>query len=334
MAAAPKKDNTIFRYPYSLVTDNTDYLQIDIVEYKPIRENDQGDTRSTARNLVGQAGSMGSTRKINSGTRRLNTILLPIPSNISDTNATRFGDSELNTIAAAVVGGIQGIMESGKEFTNGAGAGFQAGMDATMGLLSNVFDAAGGMEGGQGFITRMLASKAAGIVGANVSADQILLRANGEMLNPNLELLFAGPTLRSFRFSFKLTPRNTDERDQVLQMIRCLKQSMAPKVKGTTIDGTMIKTPNVFELRYKSGGGDHPFLNHFKQCFLENMTVNYTPDGTYATYRDGTPVSMVLELSFKELEPIYDVDYDTGSSGPLVGGEQAFKNYGVGGVGY
>ena len=28
------------------------------------------------------------------------------------------------------------------------------------------------------------------------------------------------------------------------------------------------------------------------------------------TYADGTPVSMVMDLTFKELEPIYDVDYD------------------------
>lgn len=334
MAAAPKKDHTVFRYPYSIVTDNTDYLQIDIVEYKPIGRNDQGGINNLARNFVAAAGQNGSTRKINSGTKRLNTILLPIPSNISDTNAAKFGDSELNTIAAAVVGSIQGIMETGKDYKDGVTTGFNASLTKTMEGLETVFNTAGGLSGGQGFITRMLASKAAGIVGANISADQILMRASGEMLNPNLELLFAGPTLRSFRFSFKLTPRNQDERDQVLQMIRCLKQNMAPKVKGTSIDGTMMKTPSVFELRYRSGGGDHPFLNHFKQCFLENISVNYTADGTYATYHDGTPVSMSMDLSFKELEPIYDVDYDTGTQGPLSSGEQAFKSYGVGGVGY
>jgi hypothetical protein len=30
----------------------------------------------------------------------------------------------------------------------------------------------------------------------------------------------------------------------------------------------------------------------------------------YATYDDATPVSMTMDLTFKELEPIYDVDYD------------------------
>ena len=42
---------------------------------------------------------------------------------------------------------------------------------------------------------------------------------------------------------------------------------------------------------------------------MESIDVNYTADGTYATYDDGTPVSMVMTLSFKEIEPVYDVDY-------------------------
>ena len=40
------------------------------------------------------------------------------------------------------------------------------------------------------------------------------------------------------------------------------------------------------------------------------MSVNYTGEGTYATYGDGTPISMVMDLRFKELEPIYDIDYE------------------------
>ena len=45
------------------------------------------------------------------------------------------------------------------------------------------------------------------------------------------------------------------------------------------------------------------------------MSVNYTGEGTYATYGDGTPISLVMNLSFKELEPIYDIDYDDDTSG-------------------
>ena len=85
---------------------------------------------------------------------------------------------------------------------------------------------------------------------------------------------------------------------------------MAAKVGGS-IDGNFLGTPNVFELTYKRGASSHPFLHSFKQCVLTDMSVNYTGEGTYAVYDDSTPVSMVLELGFKELEPIYSEDYKT-----------------------
>ena len=40
------------------------------------------------------------------------------------------------------------------------------------------------------------------------------------------------------------------------------------------------------------------------------MNVNYTGTGTYATYEDATPVSMTLNLTFTELSPVYQEDYN------------------------
>ena len=103
----------------------------------------------------------------------------------------------------------------------------------------------------------------------NVTVNQLLARGNGEVINPNMELLFGGPTLRNFRFNFKLTPRNEKEAEQVKLIIRAFKRNMAPQAQGGTLDsGTwFLKTPNVFKLRYRSGRTDHPFLHRFKQCF-------------------------------------------------------------------
>lgn len=297
-------DKKVYRYPYTLITDSTDYLQIDIVEYVPVLSN------------TGSFAGRPGTRRVNNGTKRLETILLPIPSNIQDGNATKFGDSSLNSIAGAALGGIIKTMEAGATLNLGEIK------NAIEQGLADTANAGGGLTGAQGFVTRSLASKAIGILGANVTADQILARQQGEILNPNLELLFNGPTLRSFRFQFKMTPRNDLEGQEIKQLIRCIKKNMAPKVKGTNIrntpndigdnanNTTFLKTPNVFELRYRQGNGDHQFLHSFKQCFLESINVNYTGDGTYATYDDGTPVSIIMDLTFKEIEPIYDIDYD------------------------
>ena len=43
-------------------------------------------------------------------------------------------------------------------------------------------------------------------------------------------------------------------------------------------------------------------------CFT-GLNVNYTNAGTYTSYDDGTPVSIQMNLTFKELNPIYFEDY-------------------------
>jgi hypothetical protein len=169
------------------------------------------------------------------------------------------------------------------------------------------------MDAASDFVTAKATSAALGALGGNVSAAQLLARQTGQIFNPNMELLFNGPSLRSFNFSFKMTPRSPAEAQECKNIIRSFKLNMAPKTKNTGSiggSGVFLKTPNVFELRYMKGGREHPFLHKFKQCFLTNVSVNYTGEGVYATYDDASPISMQLDLSFKELEPIYDVDYD------------------------
>ncbi len=170
-------------------------------------------------------------------------------------------------------------------------------------------------------IIKSLASAAVNQFGANTNFNQLLARSTGEILNPNMELLFGGPTLRNFRFQFKFTPRNEKEAEQVRLIIRAFKRNMAPQAQGGQLNSGnwFLKTPNVFKLRYRTGRNDHPFLNKFKQCFLSDVQTTYTADGVYSTYDDGTPVSMTLDLSFKEIQPIYDIDYDARPGTQAVG---------------
>ena len=132
-------------------------------------------------------------------------------------------------------------------------------------------------------------------------------------------------TLRSFPFSVTFTPRNSDEMLVVKSIIRSLKKSMAPKAggKGTGFNGSsatgiFLKSPDLFSLQYRHGGGDHPFLHAFKICALTGMSVNYSNAGTYASYADGTPVAIRVNLTFKEINPIYHEDYDE-NEGNLAG---------------
>ena len=165
-------------------------------------------------------------------------------------------------------------------------------------------------------LTQQFYTQAANIpLGGSLTRDAVFARTNGEILNQNVELLFNGAKIRSFKFSFKMTPRGGKEAQQIKLIINAFKRYMVPKLTGkndsSSVDNLFLRSPSIFELTYKSGNIKNRFLNSFKQCFLTDMSVNYTGEGTYTVYNDSTPVSMVLELGFKELEPIYDQDYAT-----------------------
>ena len=92
---------------------------------------------------------------------------------------------------------------------------------------------------------------------------------------------------------------------------------MTPKRVGT---GIFLQTPNVFKLKYiYSSGEEHPFLNNIKLCALTGFTVNYTPDGSYMTYKDGSMTSYTIDMQFNEIDPIYHDDYLEGEGSQGMG---------------
>jgi len=71
-----------------------------------------------------------------------------------------------------------------------------------------------------------------------------------------------------------------------------------------------LGTPNVFRLQYRTSDNEAiKGINRIKTCALTGTSVNYTPEGAFASYEKGQPVSILLSLNFQELEPIYDTDY-------------------------
>ena len=303
----------ILRYPLEAMTESTDYLQVDIVEYSSIGEKSGGSLVS----LPGNRRNTINRNKLPKGvsTKSLvnkGTVLLQIPANIQDGNSVNAGDSKMNSIVGAAVGGATGLMENVGTALATAPEGDETRMGNAIAegqkVIKNMITDSGVGNDVRGLITKKLAASAVNALGGNVTVNQILSRQDGTIFNPNMELLFNGPTLRNFRFSFKMTPRSEKEAEQIKLIVRTFKMNMAPKVNagGSSL---FLKTPNVFELRYKSGRRDHPFLHKFKQCFLTDISVNYTAEGVYATYENKEPISMIMDLTFKELEPIYDIDY-------------------------
>lgn len=281
---------SIYRYPLRKLESSDDYLEIAILQYKA-----PGVTASFSQNTSSNALA-GSTPS--------DYIYLPIPQSVKDTNAVDWGDDSLNSLAAYAAGAGKDIIESG-DFMKEVGDQLQA--------------AAGGISGamvsgnGQVAASSYFASAAANLLGANTSVEGLISRASGQVINPNMELLFKGVKLRSFNFAYDLVARDKGEANQIKGMITALKKAMAPRKSagsGGSGGGLFIAAPNVFRLTYKKGSAKHPFLHTFKPAAMTNMSVDYTGSGTYATYSDATPVHMNLEMSFQELNPVYFEDYN------------------------
>jgi len=288
----------LFRYPREALHETTDYLRIDILKRRGNRQG--GLVRTNA------AFTSGTLQPQNYKTLT-NSIILPIPSNIQDGNSVDYSDASLDGLTAQVFSAIKitGEIKTFKQVT-----------DKLTDVLEKTGDVITG-DDSRKVLTKSIAAEAANMpFGGNLTVNQILARESSEILNPNMELLFNGVNLRSFKFSFKMTPRDDTEAKEIRSIFKTLKTEMAP---GGSRGDIFLTTPNVFQLSYRKGPDIHPYLNLFKQCFLTDMTVNYTAEGVYATYSDGSPVSYTLDLGFKEIEPVYRGDYSTATSENTVG---------------
>ena len=301
-------EQKIMRYPLSMIDSSTDYLKIQIQEYKAkgnakgsivegvedleylengqIKRDIGSVAKSFSSNVLGGLTQQSVIQR-GSDVKTQYTVTLPIPNNITDSNSVSWGEDTINPLQAAGMNVIGNVAEDGVSALGGA-------MNE---LINTVPSGAADQK------KAIIAAIAAFGVGANPEA--VVSRATGQILNPNLELLFSGVNLRAFSFMFDFAPRSYDEGQMVKQIIRTFKKTMVPSSAG----GIFVKPPSVYQLMYMQGASAHPFLNSFQPCALVNMDLNYTGSGTYATYRDGTPVHMQLQLTFKELNPIYGQNY-------------------------
>ena len=343
-------DNTIFRYPLKAIDNSSDCLRIQIFENirgkditgfgvpNVVTKDDNGnptgvDITQLAKirglndvwNSINADGSdaTGDDRLPADKKVRIADIFLPIPQQISDNIGAAYAASELNPAQAIGLNLTKEVLDkaSGDKKTNN-----QYLSELITGNLDNIDPAT------RDAIQNVFAASAVNAFGANVNPQSLISRATGQIFQQNLELLFSGVKLRTFPFIFDFAPRDYIEAGVVKDIIRVLKRSAAPSRKGS--NALFVSSPKLFQLQYLTGNQEHPFLNSFKVCVLEDISVNYTASGTYATYSDGTPVHMRMQLTFKEINPIYAEDYDGGESfvGPYANPDEAMGA--IGGVGY
>lgn len=270
----------LLRYPLNQSSEQYDYMQIQPVEY-------------VAGFNIGQDPSVqvrSVTERIKD-TRSYPAIYLPMSPSISETNSVGWGSDELNPVQIAF----------GQAAANAINRlGGEISVSAIKDAFSNILSAGEAVINQPGLRNLVATYFAGQAVGSN------FLGRSGIVLNPNLELLFQGPKLRSFRYNYTFTPRDEEEAREIRRIIKVLKKTMAPR---KTPGSLFLGVPAVYQIKYiYNGGGEHPFLNKLKPCALTGFNVNYAPDGSYMTYQDGSMTSYAIDMQFDELEPIYNED--------------------------
>jgi len=271
MEAKGRKFFPNLRYPEKMSEDQ-DAIKFTIRDFKP-RKWDES-----------QPGVLKERDRSNAALDKFNmgSIILPISGGIKDSNIMKWDDGTITPLQAV---GAQLALSA-----------FDS-ADATGGLVKNLVNDIGSSD--------MTEVAQQGVAGAVAGIGGQLIRRQGAIQNPNIELLFNSPQLRSFRFDFNLSPRNAKEAQTVKQIIRTFKQSSAAR---RTVKGYFLRTPLIYQIEYINNAYN---LNRFKECALTEFSTDYTPNNTYSTFRDGTMTQYKISLSFRELDPVFNDDYDT-----------------------
>jgi hypothetical protein len=238
-------------------------------------------------------------------------VVLPMPNNITESNVTGWGENSLSTLAGMVMGAAISAASEGSSNP--------VKMLTDESVTRQKVEQLVNSDGAKGRIKTALTLNAAAAItkflGINVDPEAFRSRATGTVINPNLELLFNGPKLRSFGFEFKMVPRSEAEAKHIRYIIKFFKKGMAA-VRATTTDasGFYLGAPNVFDIQFKAGdSNDMQSIGKIKTCALQQCNVNYTPDGFYAAFQDSIvtsqPISVTMQLAFTELTPFYNDEY-------------------------
>lgn len=310
------EESSTLRYPSDGIKDkNTDYVLFQFGKYNPPFGTDaEANSGSNPYEQYNQSVSDLELKSVsvknlkNKTTSRVESIVLPMPQDLSnelksDWSAKSFTRLGRTAIAAAAGGRFSDVGKLASDFT-------------------------GNLQSIQGAVVSNILNKIPG-VGGNLSINDITGSTRGIVLNPNAEVLYDSPNMREIGMVFKMVPRNDDEAATIKMICDAFRSASLPrygasdtlddeiltsaKDNGTSKDkdfrmqgDNFIRVPYLCKFTFMSGSDTNSWVAQFKPCAITRVQVNYTPDGTYATYTSGSPVATELSINFLESKVIFE----------------------------
>jgi len=252
---------------------------------------------SSFESIGSDLGSLDNSTFLRTTKRTTDSIALYMPNTLNFTHSQQYSDLSLGGEAATTFGAIAKTI-----LDDGVDAG-QKGRNLSP------------------FVLQQLTKIAGSLTGSPNSAAAIFAGATGLSQNPQLELIYARPDFRSFRFSFMFYPRSEKEAEEVYELIQRLKFHQAPEIKNGTA-GFFLVPPSEFDIEFYYNGQINPNIPTISTCVLQSIDLDYAPNGfhSFETPGDnspkiggtGTPVAIRMDLSFKETEVMTKFNFQEG----------------------
>lgn len=271
----------ILKYPLELNQQESDYIVFRAHEY-----------RTNQKNLANNGSGGGA-----SGPAVSDTITLFMPTSTPATSSSQGWTSDsaqgplgelTRTLQVATANTVMELGDAGQmeKGISGIQAQFEANKSKAIPALKQA-----GLNIVAGFGSR--------------SANQLLAMGKGQIYNPNIELLYDGPSLRSYDFTFIFVPKSQREAEIVNKIILEFKKWSSPNPK----DG-MFEVPAVWEMNYMTRSSKNKNMNAFKRAALTNVsTQDNSSLDMHMSYADGMPITTTMSLSFTEVDIITRKDH-------------------------
>lgn len=288
---------TYLQYPSNLeAAESTDYVRFLFKKYKAPFSS--GATDTAIRGSQKGYNQSVTTLQPDDGLR---PIALYMPEDIQAQYGAQWGGRSIQNLTANMLIGAGDVTDPGKFIQSLQGSLGSVAESTFYGAINEVVGQLQKTGQGEGLNTNDIFGSVGGIV-----------------LNPNTELLFQGFDLRTFTLSFKLVANEEKDTTTIRSIITTFKRAMLPKInEGVKAeDGAADKTgtqnfigvPSLVDVTFMQGAAPNPWVTQFKPCAITSLNVNYTPDGSYSTYRDGAPVAITLQIGFSETKLVYRED--------------------------
>lgn len=174
-------------------------------------------------------------------------------------------------------------------------------------------------------LTRLGMGIIGGVTRAAVQAGIGAARLLGQgTINPKVDVLYSNSQLRKFMFSYFMAPSSQQENDSMKTIIKALRKYSAPELtlggaenqQSAFRSGFWFIPPAEFEIQFyhtmNGGWRENTSIPKIGRCVLERIDVNYTQQGEFSTFIDGSPTTAQLTMQFREMRIVSQADVENG----------------------